>query len=209
MSNYMYYCHICGKLLDKPEVKQLYYKTWNTKKYVKLYDTCSTCMNNITNRRFKMPVIKKHTNPQFHTIYMRERVDGRQKTTALYEALDEHLDKLRSLEVAKDDLVLKTKFNKRFWTKGAMLKALEQDDKFLLEQCYKLYEYQTKQEQAERRTISGNAIGFNQPDAGFLTGMAQLYKSKGLKAFTANQIRGTRKRMYKYAAQLTLMANIG
>ena len=204
----MYYCHICGNMLNKEEVEQVYYREWGSKKYLKLFDTCSVCMTNITNRHYKALLFPKHNVPTFTTVYKRVRIDGKQKTTPLYDLLPEQFDKLKSLEVNKDDLVLKTKFNKRFWTKGAMLKALDTDKKFLLEQMCKLYEYQTKQEQTERQTLSGNAVGFNKPDANFLSGMSVLYKTKGIDAFTDNQIKGIRTRMYKYAAQLTLMNNI-
>lgn len=206
MAEYLHYCHICGKILDKDEIYQLIEKSWETRKKHKLYETCEPCMLNIERRRFTMPCIRNHKKKiVFTSIFRKDFATG--KTKHLYDVLPEQLDKLKSLEVSKDDLVLKTKFNKRHWTEGAIRKMLETSDTQLMKACVKLYDYQTDDEKKGRETIHDNAVGFNKPDASFLTGMARLYSDKGLDGMTDKQIGKTRKLMMKYVAQLTIIAN--
>ena len=206
MSEYLHYCHICGKILDKSEIYQLIERDWDTGKKHKLYETCEPCMINIERRRFAMPHIRNHKKKiVFTSIFKKEFSTG--KTKHLYDVLPEQLEKLKSLEVSKDDLVLKTKFNKRYWTEGAMRRVLETSDEQLMKAVVKLYDYQTDDEKKGRETIHDNAVGFNKPDASFLTGMARLYSDQGLEKMTDKQIAKTRKLMLKYIAQLTIIAN--
>lgn len=205
MSEYLHYCQICGKILEKDEIYKLVARDWLTKKERKMYETCEPCMINIERRRFAMPRIKDRKHITFTSIVKQKFDTGKSKT--LYDVLPEQLEKLLSLKVNKDDLKLKTKFNKRYWTSGSMRKVLDSSDEQLMKAVVQLYNYQTEDEKKGRETIHDNAVGFNKPDASFLTGMARLYLSKGLAGMTKNQIERTRKLMHKYVSQLTIIAN--
>lgn len=205
MSTYLHYCEVCGQILDHDDIYQICKKDWETKKKQKLFEVCDKCLSNIENKHFEMPKLNKRKPVKFSTIFKKEFATG--KVKSLYDLLPEQVDKLLTLKVGKDDLILKTKFNRRYWTEGSIRRLIETSDKHLMDAVVKLYEYQTDDEKKGRKTIHDNAVGFNQPDASFLTGMARLYMDRGLDAMTEKQIAKTRKLTLKYVAQLTILAN--
>ncbi len=211
MSKYLHYCHICGTMLDDADICQLTYRN-NTEakgKGKKLFDVCKPCMCRVEDMKFKMPLIKTKKPIALFLLGKKWKENGSFKSKSMYHLLPEQFDEVCSLEVPPEDIVIKTKFNKRHWTKASMAKALQNDDKFLLKAMYRLYQYQTEQEQSERRTISGNAVGFNKPDANFLSGMSRMYMANDgdVTVFSERQIDLIRRKMLKYTEQLTMMYN--
>ena len=63
-----------------------------------------------------------------------------------------------------------------------------------------LYEKQTQDEQANRRTCHNNGVGFTSHDSEFLTSLAQQYKAKGY--LTPKQQEALMRIIPKYANQL-------
>jgi hypothetical protein len=91
------------------------------------------------------------------------------------------------------------------WQLEEIQRLLEKSDEMLRRSVIKLYELQTKNEKKARRTMYYNNVGFNCADGSFLSSIASLIK-RGYQ-LTDKQIYTTRKRMRKYCAQLTRIAN--
>ena len=69
----------------------------------------------------------------------------------------------------------------------------------------KLFEMQTQDEQKAESINGTNGAGFNKVDAPILTNMAKSLMQYG--RLTTNQLAYVRARIYKYAGQLTKIAN--
>lgn len=193
--------------MNRDEVYRLAIKDLNTKKRRTLYHICGHCLHNLKHRRFKMI---KRSNPRT-TNWSRLFVEGlvKGKSQQLYDILPEQIEVIEGLETKKEKLVLKSKERKRIWTVFNIRDLIENDTNEMLNLMHKLFDYQTDDEKDSRRTKWQNAVGFNQPDASFLTGMSRIYETKGKtkEAFTDSQIRAIRKRMMKYAQQITTILN--
>lgn len=74
------------------------------------------------------------------------------------------------------------------------------DIDFLQLAILKLYERQQQDEQGLRTTWHNNGEGFNKPDAGILSGYAEILK--GGSQLTQEQVKDASKRMTKYVNQL-------
>ena len=207
MSNNFYYCHVCGNILNRDELYRLVKRDSKTKKRKTLYQLCGKCLHNLTNRRYKLGFFGNNVNPTIYRIFAEPLIGG--KSTQLYDVFDAQLEVILGLEVKKETLVLKTKGDKRIWTVFNVRHLLETNDVELLKLMDKLFQYQTDDEKQARRTKWQNAVGFNQPDADFLTGMAKKYEEGGHSkdVFTDRQLYAIRKRMLKYAQQITIILN--
>lgn len=150
-----------------------------------------------------MPVLKAKEVPEYTRIFAEPMTKG--KSVQLYDVLPEQLEKIIALDIPKEKLQLKTTDNRRVWTVYNVRHLIETNKDEMLKLMRKLFEYQTEDEQVSRTTKWQNAVGFNQADAGFLTGMSRIYDSTG--KFTEGQINGIRKRMLKYAQQITILLN--
>lgn len=207
MSNIIYYCHICGNIHEREDLYKLKVKDRETKKSKVLYYVCGHCLHNLEHRRFKMPKIDKINDMKFYRLFVSGFVKGKAKQ--LYDVLPDQLEFVKSMEVKKEKLVLKSKDRKRIWTVFNIKDLIENNTKEMMNILLLLYEYQTDDEKVSRKTKWQNAVGFNQPDADFLTGMAKLYVAKGkdIKEMTDSQLRGVRRRLLKYAQQITIIKN--
>jgi len=93
----------------------------------------------------------------------------------------------------------------KVWTTDEIRGKLLEDDNWLIRALQAIYQRQTEHERANRNTKVLNNVGFNAMDADFLTGMVAFYKDRGF--FTPKQLQVIRKKMVKYAGQLTKIAN--
>ena len=94
---------------------------------------------------------------------------------------------------------------RRVWTEDEIKNLLKSNDKFLVRALVKLYGFQTDEEKTSESTIEHNGMGFNAIDSTFLTSVSKFYLSRGY--ITEKQKMAVRKRIVKYAGQLTRIAN--
>lgn len=91
------------------------------------------------------------------------------------------------------------------WKKEHLRDLINFSDKIVEKAVMTIYQYQTKEEQGYDTTIDSNGVGFNAVDAEILSSFArQLFDGKHL---SNKQIMLARKKMTKYAGQLTYLAN--
>lgn len=93
----------------------------------------------------------------------------------------------------------------RVWTVNEIKNLLETNNTFLARAIVKIYERQTIDEQQTDSTGHNNGIGFNGIDAFILSKFAKFYMDR--KFLSPKQITIARKKMMKYAKQLTTIAN--
>lgn len=91
------------------------------------------------------------------------------------------------------------------WTKDEIKAKLASDDKWLYRGLVAIFNKQTADEKVAGRTDYDNGIGFNGADAEILTSFAMQYIERGF--LTPKQKEITRKKMLKYAGQLTKITN--
>ena len=95
--------------------------------------------------------------------------------------------------------------NKKVWSKAEIKELLMTNDKAVARGLVALYNCQTDNEQFGECTTESNGVGFNKFDAELMTNMAKWYIAKGF--LTSKQIAIVRKKIVKYAGQLTAIAN--
>ena len=91
------------------------------------------------------------------------------------------------------------------YTKDFIRSALASNDTWLMRGLVAIYNRQTEDEQSVGVTSHDNGIGFNGVDAFILTSIAQQFVRNG--SVSPKQKDIVRKKMLKYAGQLTLIAN--
>jgi hypothetical protein len=91
------------------------------------------------------------------------------------------------------------------WTKDEIRLQLLSNDKWLIRGMLAIHARQTEEEKATESTKEQNGIGFNGVDANILTDMVNQYKRTGY--LSNRQINLIRKKMVKYANQLSHIAN--
>lgn len=94
---------------------------------------------------------------------------------------------------------------KREWTKEEIVALLDAKDAAVLRGLVVIYSLQTAEEKFAKETVESNGVGFSGYDAQFLSSLAQQVMDKGL--LSQKQLASARKRIRKYAGQLTLVAN--
>ena len=207
-----YYCHVCGALLEKSEVKQIIVRSWTTRKRNKLFDVCDKCANQIEHMVFKPVSFKKHNNISYYTVSIKDFET--RKSHKVYDILEQQLNAIKDLEADINELRLVHKSGSRLYTEFQVKKWLCLRRSNLLEGMYLLYLHQTEDEQKNRETKYANSVGFNKPDAAFLTGMSRIYEERVLKnnepiqsVYTRKQFAAIKERILKYTKQLTLYVN--
>lgn len=93
----------------------------------------------------------------------------------------------------------------RIWTVEEIKALLENNNEFVCRALKKLYERQTEEEQNGNHTDERNGVGFNRIDAEFMTSVAKYLIEYG--SLTDKQLFYVRKKIMKYAGQLTKIAN--
>lgn len=95
----------------------------------------------------------------------------------------------------------------KLWFEPEIRKLIETNDKMVEHSILQLYACQTSDEQTTGETIHHNGVGFNGCDATLLTSFAKwLLDGRHL---TFKQMLYARKKVVKYAKQLTEIANSG
>lgn len=94
---------------------------------------------------------------------------------------------------------------KRCWHKEEIQNLIKTNDKMVQRSLLKLYECQTEDEKTSKLTKEENGIGFNEFDSYVLSDIAEFCIKTGF--LTAKQIQFVRRKIYKYAGQLTKIAN--
>lgn len=95
--------------------------------------------------------------------------------------------------------------NDKTFTKDFIRSALVASDTWLMRGLVAIYNKQTEDEKSVGVTSHDNGIGFNGVDAFILTSIAQQFIARG--SVSPKQKDIVRKKMVKYAGQLTLIAN--
>jgi hypothetical protein len=98
-----------------------------------------------------------------------------------------------------------TETTTRVWKKEEIVALLETNNGFLCRSVVKIWNRQTTDEKICKGTSHENGRGFNGTDANILSSFAEYYVTKGY--LTKNQLELARKKMKKYAKQLTIVAN--
>jgi len=91
------------------------------------------------------------------------------------------------------------------WTTDEIKNLLQTNDKMVMKSVVKIYERQTVDEKITSTTNENNGKGFNGTDAFIMTKFAEFYLNKGY--LTEKQMAIARKKIMKYAKQLTIVAN--
>lgn len=93
------------------------------------------------------------------------------------------------------------------WTKEEIAAKLATDDKWLIRGMLAIYERQTEDEKCSETTKEQNGVGFNGIDATIMSDFVKQWNTAGW--LSTRQKALIRKKMAKYAGQLTRIANGG
>jgi len=93
----------------------------------------------------------------------------------------------------------------RIWTIEEIKNLLLNNNLFVCKATVKIFEKQTEDEQAADGTSYSNGIGFNGVDAFIMSRFAKFYMDKGY--LTTKQLAIAKRKIQKYAKQLTTIAN--
>jgi len=93
----------------------------------------------------------------------------------------------------------------KVWKRYEIERLLKRSDKAVKHAILCLYSRQTEEERCASNTLSQNNKGFNAFDAPFLSGIAQQLKKSDY--LSPKLISICRRRIMKYAGQLTQVAN--
>lgn len=94
---------------------------------------------------------------------------------------------------------------KKVWKKEEIRELLETNDRAVVRGIVVIYSLQTTDEQQTAETIEHNGVGFSGIDAKFLTSLAKHILERG--GLSPKQMVYARKKILKYAGQLTKVAN--
>ena len=101
--------------------------------------------------------------------------------------------------------VKKTYCRRKVWAPEEIKSLIQTNDTVLYRALKRLYAEQTDDEQFREHTVERNGRGFNKVDADFLTSVSKFLNSRGF--LTEKQKVATRRKLIKYTAQLTKLAN--
>jgi hypothetical protein len=94
---------------------------------------------------------------------------------------------------------------KKKWKKEEIRELLEKNDKAVMRGLVVIYSLQTDSERRIEETAEHNGVGFSGTDAKFLSSLAKQVLEKG--RLSEKQMLYARKKMLKYAGQLTKVSN--
>lgn len=93
----------------------------------------------------------------------------------------------------------------KIWTKEEIQNLLKNNTGFAVRSLVKIYQYQTADEQSTQTTAEYNGVGFNGFDAEIMSKFAVYFMENNY--LSEKQVAIVKKRIYKYAGQLTKIAN--
>lgn len=203
-----FFCDCCGKEITKKELQYgiVFYNRTTKHQKMELH-LCLDDVKKVRNMKFVPEKnCRKRKVPDFYNIM--EMHLGLQKS--LYQVPEWNLDQIRSINV-KDPKKLFLSNGKRYYTKEYILSLVDpainhkNADYRLMEFVQKLFNKQTDDEKSKYETKWHNNVGFNKPDAKFMSAMARIsFEGKEL---SPSQLDVTRKRFYKYAEQVANLIN--
>lgn len=91
------------------------------------------------------------------------------------------------------------------WQVETIRENILTNDRWTIRGLMAIYNYQTEQEKDAQETLVFNNVGFNGADGKLMSSMAEFYKRNNY--LTEKQIALVRRRLEKYAGQLTKIAN--
>lgn len=94
---------------------------------------------------------------------------------------------------------------RKYWTKREIANNVQNNYEWTKRAILALYERQTIDEQISQHTNHDNNRGYNKTDARFMSSLAEWIKSN--RSLTSKQLFVARKKLEKYHAQLTDIAN--
>lgn len=202
-----FFCDCCGKEIMKKELQyNIVFYNRTTKHQKTELHLCLDDVKKVRNMKFVPEKnCRKRKIPVFYNIIeMHLRLQK-----SLYQIPEWNLDQIRSINV-KDPKKLFLSNGKRYYTKEYVLSLIDpainkNADKALIEFVQKLFNKQTDDEKKKYETKYHNNVGFNKPDAKFMSAMARLtFEGKEL---SESQLEVTRKRFIKYAEQVANLIN--
>ncbi len=93
----------------------------------------------------------------------------------------------------------------KVWTKEEIRELLDRNNVAVIKGLVRIYEFQTDAERIYDDTIEDNGVGFSGIDGEILTSIANQFLKWG--SITEKQFAVVKKKMVKYAGQLTKIAN--
>ena len=94
---------------------------------------------------------------------------------------------------------------KKIWKKEDIKTLLQTNDNAVLRGIVVIYSLQTEDEKKAGETIEHNGVGFSGVDAEFMSSLAKFILNRGY--LTDKQLEYGRRKIMKYAGQLTKVAN--
>lgn len=91
------------------------------------------------------------------------------------------------------------------WTKEEIKEMLQRNDKAVLRALVVIFSLQTDAERSSEETVEHNGVGFNGADAEICSSLAKQIIRRG--TLSQKQMEIARKKIMKYARQLTLVSN--
>ena len=93
----------------------------------------------------------------------------------------------------------------KIWTIDEIGNLIDTNAKAVARAIVAIWKFQTPTEQGMKETAEDNGVGFNGVDAHILSSFAEFYQERGF--LSAKQTALGRKKIRKYARQLTAIAN--
>ena len=205
-----FFCDCCGMEITSKEKQYgvvFYNKSEKTSKTV--LHLCGTDIKKVRNMKFvPMKKVRVRKIPTFYNVI--ESHLGKDK--ALYMIPEWSLDQILSVN-HKDPRNLFTEDGKRYYTAEYIISTIDGsiDKEYATENLMKyvqlLFNRQTDDEKAKYETKHHNNVGFNKPDAKFMSAMARESFNKGWSSLSDKQIEVVKDRFIKYAEQVANIMN--
>jgi len=93
----------------------------------------------------------------------------------------------------------------KIWNIDEIRNLIDTNDTAVARAIVAIWKLQTPTEQGMGETVEHNGVGFNGVDANILSSFAEFYQARGF--LSAKQTALGRKKIRKYAGQLTAIAN--
>tara|TARA_B100000508_G_C11278964_1_gene189533 strand:- start:277 stop:570 length:294 start_codon:yes stop_codon:yes gene_type:complete len=93
----------------------------------------------------------------------------------------------------------------KVWTKEEIKGLIENRDDAVIRGMKRIYELQTEDEKENGGTYYNNGVGFSGVDGDIMSSFVKFYNKTNF--LTAKQMKIARKKMLKYAGQLTNLVN--
>ena len=206
-----FFCDCCGKEITTEELRyNVAFYNKKEKKQKTMLHLCEIDMKKVRNMKFvPQKNVRLKKMPEFYNIV--ECHMGKEKS--LYVVTAWNLDQILLTMDRKDPTKLFCENGKRYYTKEYVLGRIdgsikpEEKDETLMKYVQLLFNKQTIEEKAKYETKFHNNVGFNKPDAKFLSAMARESFAKGYASLSPAQIDETKRRFKKYAEQVADLLN--